>query len=370
MATIRLANVSKVYYKLPPPFLIQPLEEDEVRALDGVSLEIRDGETMSVLGPSGCGKTTLLRVVAGLEKPDNGYILFDGANMENVPPRDRNIGIVFQNYALYPHMQSDENIAFFFKLHKREAEIPARVRAVSKIMGIGFEALLSRKPPTLSGGEQQRVAVARCIAREPSLFLFDEPLSNLDARLRVQTRGELKRILTRFSTTGLYVTHDQREATALGDRLAIMRAGRVEQVGTYADLYRRPLNLFVAEFLGLPPMNTFHGYVTDQGGWAGDDFKWPKIRPGLDEGQRVVLGIRPEHISLQAGPNAISALVELVEPLFSERATLLHTTIGRATHCTVRAEADVVVEVGESVPLMFDAEELHLFDARTSRRLT
>ncbi len=368
MATIRLVNVTKVFYKSRPPTLVEPPAEDRVLALDSVNLEIREGETMSIVGPSGCGKTTLLRVVAGLEQPDSGYITYDGVDMHEVPPGERGIGIVFQNYALYPHMESQENIGFFFKLHKREEEIPERVRTVSKIMGVGFELLLSRKPPTLSGGERQRVAVARCIARDPRVFLFDEPLSNLDARLRVQTRGELKRILARYATTGLYVTHDQTEAIALGDRIAVMNLGRIEQVGPYADLYSRPSNLFVAEFLGVPPMNTFYGYVNDLGQWAGDDFKWPHIRHDLEEGRRLALGVRPEHIAVQESPHAIPAAVELVEPLFSERAHLLYTKIGR-TRCVVRAPADVVARTGETVPLTFDPERVYLFDLKTGRRL-
>ncbi|MBN1286672.1 MAG: ABC transporter ATP-binding protein [Anaerolineae bacterium] len=369
MAHIRLVSVSKKYYKNRP--LIPGAsegEEEVIMALDGVNLEIRDGETMSILGPSGCGKTTLLRVVAGLEKPDGGYVLFNGEDMENVPPRDRHIGIVFQNYALYPHMESQQNIGFFFKLHDREDEIPERVHAVSKIMGIGFDKLLDRRPPTLSGGEQQRVAVARCIARDPSLFLFDEPLSNLDAKLRVQTRGELKRILARYATTGLYVTHDQYEAFALGDRLAVMNLGRVEQVGTYTDLYYKPVNLFVAEFLGVPPMNTFRGYVNDRGGWSGDDFQWPIIRPGLEEGDRVVVGIRPEHIRVEESAHSVPAVVDLIEPLFAERAKLLYTKIG-LTRCNVRVGEAFPAKVGDTLPLTFQLDELHFFDTRTGARL-
>ncbi|GAB4441446.1 MAG: ABC transporter ATP-binding protein [Anaerolineae bacterium] len=369
MATIRLVNVTKYYYKGHSPGIIEPPEEERIVALDGVNLEVREGETMSVVGPSGCGKTTLLRIVAGLEHPDGGYVTYDGEDVRHVQPGDRGIGIVFQNYALYPHMESQENIGFFFRLHKREDEIPERVRTVSKIMGVGFEHLLSRKPPTLSGGERQRVAVARCIARDPRLFLFDEPLSNLDARLRVKTRGELKRILARYATTGIYVTHDQQEAIALGDRIAVMREGRIEQVGPYLDVYRRPANLFVAEFIGLPPMNTFYGYINDMGEWVGDDFRWPDVRPDLHEGDRVALGVRPEHIVVQGNGAGISAYVELVEPLFSERAHLLYTKIGRTT-CRVRVPASVAVRAHETVRLTFDPERVYLFDLKTGRRLS
>lgn len=367
MAHIRLVNVTKKFYKQPSSYT-DLTSTEQITALDGVNLEIRDGETVSLLGPSGCGKTTLLRVVAGLEQPESGYVLFDGEDMTNIPPRDRHIGIVFQNYALYPHMESRQNIGFFFKLHDRAEEIPERVHAVSKIMGIGFDALLDRHPPTLSGGEQQRVAVARCIARDPSLFLFDEPLSNLDAKLRVQTRGELKRILARYATTGLYVTHDQHEAFSIGDRLAVMHEGRVEQIGTYADLYYKPVNLFVAEFLGVPPMNIFPGYVNDRGGWSGDDFSWPTIRPGLDEGHRVMMGIRPEHIDIEESDRAVRATVELIEPLFAERAKLLYTKIG-PTRCAVRVAETFPVRVGDIVALTFNPDEILFFDAKTGARL-
>ena len=223
------------------------------RALDGVDLEVRDGETLAIIGPSGCGKSTLLRVVAGLEPVNSGRVLYDGQDVSAVPPGERGIGMVFQNYALYPHMESRGNLGFFFRLRRRrEEEIDERVRLTAEIMGLGFDELLERKPGTLSGGQQQRVAIGRCIARDPRLFLLDEPLSSLDARLRARTRVELKRLLTRFRITTIYVTHDQTEALALATRIAVMRRGRIEQAGVWDELYQRPANAFVAGFVGTP----------------------------------------------------------------------------------------------------------------------
>ena len=236
------------------------------RALDGVDLEVRDGETLAIIGPSGCGKSTLLRVVAGLEPVDSGRVLYDGQDVSAVPPGERGIGMVFQNYALYPHMESRGNLGFFFRLRRRrEEEIDERVRLTAEIMGLGFDELLERKPGTLSGGQQQRVAIGRCIARDPRLFLLDEPLSSLDARLRARTRVELKRLLTRFRITTIYVTHDQTEALALATRIAVMRRGRIEQAGVWDELYQRPANAFVAGFVGTPgtpPANLLPGTVS------------------------------------------------------------------------------------------------------------
>ncbi|MFH1085740.1 MAG: ABC transporter ATP-binding protein, partial [Chloroflexota bacterium] len=210
---------------------------EPVRALDDLSLTIQEGEAMAIVGPSGCGKSTLLRVVAGLETMDSGNVFYDDKLMNDVAPKDRGIGMVFQSYALYPHMKGEGNLAFFFKVRQRpDEEMLERIRITSEIMGIGFEMLLARKPGTLSGGQQQRVAIGRCIVRDPSLFLFDEPLSNLDAKLRVSTRIEIKRLLQRFKITAIYVTHDQTEAITLGDRIAVMRAGKIEQLGTYYEI--------------------------------------------------------------------------------------------------------------------------------------
>ena len=241
MATIRLDNVTKTFAAHQQSDHRATDQDDTgaqnsgpFAALDHVSLTIPDGQTLAVLGPSGCGKSTLLRVLAGLETEYTGHLYFDDQPMGDVPAKDRHIGMVFQNYALYPHFEGHGNRSFFFKLRKMtDEETDERIRITSEIMGIGFKQLLVRKPGTLSGGQQQRVAIARAIVRNPRLFLFDEPLSNLDAKLRSQTRVEIKRLLRQFQITAAYVTHDQMEAITLGDLVAVMRAGRVEQVGTF-----------------------------------------------------------------------------------------------------------------------------------------
>ena len=352
----------------------KPPEPQRPQALSHVNLEVRSGETLGILGPSGCGKTTLLKVIAGLIRPDSGTVLYDGEDMQDVSPGERGIGIVFQDYALYPHMVAQQNIGFFFQLHKRTAEIPDRVKQVSEIMGIGFEALLARKPPTLSGGERQRVAVARCIARDPRLFLFDEPLSNLDAQLRTKTRIELKRLLNRFRVTGVYVTHDQVEAIALCDRLAIMRDGHMEQVGSYQRLIDHPANTFVAGFVGIPPMNLFDGFWTDDG-WKGKSFDWP-LPEALRQtaGIRGVLGIRPQHVRIGVDLPLVGR-VTLVEPLLSERVLLVYLDIGAnpTNVCVVRLPQDdpaARVRMGDIVNLGFDADSLVLFDGLSTRRIT
>jgi ABC-type sugar transport system ATPase subunit len=288
MAEIRLENVTARYYRYalqqpPTAGLVRrgyasyqdkafvervtaqsdsgPRGTGTVVALDHLTLTIPDGETLAVIGPSGCGKSTLLKVIAGLEPPESGRVLYDGRDMATVKPGDRGIGMVFQSYALYPHMKGEGNLGFFFKIHRRPSEeMMERIRITSEIMGLDFDDLLPRSPKTLSGGQQQRVAIGRCIVRDPSLFLFDEPLSNLDAKLRSRTRVEIKRLLRRFAITSVYVTHDQTEAIALGDRLAVMREGRIEQVGTYHELWERPASAFVAGFVGTPAMNLVEGY--------------------------------------------------------------------------------------------------------------
>ncbi|MHB8750611.1 MAG: ABC transporter ATP-binding protein [Aggregatilineales bacterium] len=345
-------------------------EPPRPQALSHVTLEIRSGETMGILGPSGCGKTTLLKVIAGLIQPDSGTITYDGEDVTNVLPGERRIGIVFQDYALYPHMLSEQNIGFFFQMHNRAEEIPERVKQVSAIMGIGFDQLLSRKPPTLSGGERQRVAVARCIARDPRIFLFDEPLSNLDAKLRTQTRIELKRLLDRFRVTSVYVTHDQIEAIALCDRLALMRDGQIQQVGPYIRLIEQPVNTFVAGFLGIPPMNLFEGYWT-QTGWQGRAFEWP-LPPEQRQtaGRHGVLGVRPEQVTIAADA-PLSGTVSLIEPLVSERVVLVHLGIGQSM-CVARVPHESpasAVRLDETVHFGFDSARLMLFDGLSGKRL-
>ncbi len=367
-----------------------------VRALDGVDLHIHDGETLSVIGPSGCGKSTLLRVIAGLEAPDSGRVLYDGQDVAGVPPGERGIGMVFQNYALYPHMEGRGNLGFFFRVRRREPEVDERVRVTAEIMGLGFEELLTRKPGTLSGGQQQRVAIGRCIARDPKLFLLDEPLSNLDARLRARTRVELKRLLTRFHVTTVYVTHDQGEALALASRVAVMRRGRIEQVGTYAELYERPQNAFVAAFLGTPPANLLpgtigEGHVALPGGTLTLPRRWGEV---TTPGQPVLVGLRPERLRLLPlsgagsagdphaglpdagspdGPRqALPGTVATVESLLTERAQLVHVAQESAAgeiELIVRAPLEPPITRGRRVGVSFALDGALLFDAPSGRNL-
>jgi ABC-type sugar transport system ATPase subunit len=344
-----------------------------VKALDGVDLQIADGETVSVIGPSGCGKSTLLRVIAGLEKQDEGHVFYDTQDMSDVKPGDRGIGMVFQNYALYPHMESRNNLAFFFKIRKREMEVDERVKITSDIMGVGFDQLLDRKPKTLSGGQQQRVAIARCIVRDPKVFLFDEPLSNLDAKLRQRTRVEVKRLLSRFKITAVYVTHDQIEALALADRVAVMRQGRIEQIGPYDHLYRHPVNAFVAGFLGTPPASFLAATVQDGAvRLAGATMPLPaRWRAAVAADQSVLVGLRGEHVNLAppGEPGDLVGAVEVIEPLLAERAQLLHVRLDDGTSLIARASGDVAVSRGDRVPLRLDADQLMLFDAADERNL-
>ncbi|PJF36279.1 MAG: hypothetical protein CUN49_06295 [Candidatus Thermofonsia Clade 1 bacterium] len=338
-------------------------------ALDGVNLEIRHGETMGILGPSGCGKSTLLRAIAGLVPLSEGLITYDDQDMKDVPPGERGIGIVFQNYALYPNMTSYENVGFFLRLRKRDAEIPERVREVSRVMGIGFRALLDKHPGQLSGGERQRVAVARCIARDPKVFLFDEPLSNLDAKLRVQTRNELKRLINRYRVTGVYVTHDQHEALALCDRIAIMHEGRIEQVGTANTLYERPFSTLVATFFGYPPMNLFEGVVVENVWQAHTaDLHVPLKRDlALGEGRRITLGVRAEHMRL-VSEGGWRGEVVLLEPMPVQRAVMayLESPSGRFA---AQVPLEAGVRLGARLGFVPDPDRIHLFDTRSGNRL-
>ena len=257
--------------------------------IDDLSLNIRDGETMSIVGPSGCGKTTLLKVIAGLIKPDAGEVLYDSTRIEDIPVTERGIGMVFQNYALYPHMESRENIGFYDMIRRHPERIPERIRTIVEVMGVQIEHLLDRKPPTLSGGEQQRVAIARCLARDPSVFLFDEPLSNLDAKLRVETRIQIKRLLRHYQITSVYVTHDQTEAIALADRIAIMRAGKIEQVGTYRSYMSGRSTRLWRSFRA-----TADELVSGESLWGTlgrQPLEVAPIRPGA-HAQKILLGIR------------------------------------------------------------------------------
>ena len=404
MATIRLSKVSKEFgvqsgiarggaipwmrTSGPEAREGEDEEPDRVHALDRVDLTVPDGGTMAVLGPSGCGKSTLLRVISGLEADYSGELYYDDQNMMDVPPRDRYIGMVFQNYALYPHFEGHGNLSFFFRMRKApDEETEERIRVTSEIMGIGFNSLLQRKPGTLSGGQQQRVAIARAIVRRPRVFLFDEPLSNLDAKLRSQTRVEIKRLLRRFSITALYVTHDQTEAMALGDLVAVMRAGRIEQVGPFEEVRRQPANTFVAGFLGIPPMSLLPDAVVDQGGIvAGQGLRIvPKASQlqALRSGQRVTVGIPAESAKVivdEDGPkseaeggrqvpaNAWQGTVESVEPDYGRQVQFIGFRSGENL---LLGQADVRerIALGERIVVRFDDTGLHLFDDESGDRL-
>jgi ABC-type sugar transport system ATPase subunit len=387
MAEIELRDVSMIYsspprdlvsrvFNRPKDRLLEDLPADPsagVTALDHVTLIIPDGQTFVVLGPSGCGKSTLLRVVAGIEGRHTGRVLYDGVDMQTILPKDRYIGMVFQNYALYPHFKSEGNLSFFFRLHKfNDEETQERIRYVSELMGIGFDALLPRKPGVLSGGEQQRVAIARAIVRAPHLFLMDEPLSNLDAKLRVQTRSEIKRLLHRFGITTIYVTHDQVEALAFADQIVIMRSGKIEQVGPYQDIRERPANLFVAGFLGLPPMNLLSGgYVSGTKLVVGDALvPLPKrLYPVVRDGQHITLGVHAEAVSVapdstRPGTIQLRGEVDALEPDFAHHSQLVHLRSGSSTY-SGSCPVDQALRIGDRVPVELDQDELYFFDEDT-----
>ncbi|MBI3327366.1 MAG: ABC transporter ATP-binding protein [Nitrospinae bacterium] len=345
------------------------------KVLDDLSLTILPGETLSVVGPSGCGKSTLLRVIAGLLEPEVGDVYFDGEQMNGQPPRARHIGMVFQNYALYPHMPSQENLGFFWRLRRTpEQEITEKVRQTAHILGVGFDALLGRFPRQLSGGEQQRVALGRCIIRDPSAFLLDEPFANLDAHLRAQSRREVKKLLTTFAVTTVFVTHDQQEAAAMGDRLAVMREGGIVQVGTFKEVYEDPRDSFVAGFLGDPPISLLRcRYQAATRRLEGDGGVTVGIAGGhsmLEDGQEVLLGVRAEHVLLTSHPQegAMQARVSHIEPRFADRTKILYLELG-AQACVAKVPYDTTVTMGATVVIRFDPAKVLLFDAHTQRRL-
>ena len=366
MAEVSFHEVSKVF-------------PDGTPAVRDLTCTVRDGEFMVLVGPSGCGKTTALRMVAGLEQPSSGAIAIDDEVVNGVPPRARDIAMVFQNYALYPHKTVVENLSFGLKMHKLDkAQIEARVEEVSKLLAL--TDLLDRRPAQLSGGQRQRVAMGRALARSPRVFLLDEPLSNLDAQLRTQLRAELKQIHHRFPTTSIYVTHDQIEAMTLGDRIAVMNEGRLLQLGTPDEIYRSPQNLFVAGFIGSPPMNLLRGVASGGEVRAGD------LRcalPGVADGE-VVVGLRPEALSIRRGDEApfVPVRVDVVEALghelvmhgsvagrrvaaqADEKAGLAPLDESRAA-LIVRLAAREPVTVGEVVELAFATRDVHVFDPTT-----
>ncbi|MBO0737051.1 MAG: sn-glycerol-3-phosphate ABC transporter ATP-binding protein UgpC [Alphaproteobacteria bacterium] len=337
-----------------------------VTVLHGVDLAVGDGEMVVVVGASGCGKSTLLRLVAGLEQPSRGKVVLDGRDITARDPAERDIAMVFQNYALYPHMSVFDNMAYGLRIrHLPRAEIATRVHEAAALLGL--EELLVRKPRALSGGQRQRVAMGRAIVREPKLFLFDEPLSNLDAKLRVQMRAEIKRLQRRLGVTTLYVTHDQVEAMTLGDRLVVMREGRAAQAATPMEVFSRPADTYVAGFIGAPAMNFLPARLTEHGRAAALD-AGPLLafadgpRDG-EEGRRLAIGIRPEHVRLD--PEGIPLAVDLLEPLGSE--TLLHGRLSDATPLVVKLAGPA--PTGERFTVNLPPAAMHVFDADTGRRL-
>ncbi|MFN4154701.1 MAG: ABC transporter ATP-binding protein [Paracoccaceae bacterium] len=353
MATITLEKLAKNY--------------GAVQTIHGIDLAIGDGEFVALVGPSGCGKSTLLRMIAGLEDVSGGLLSIGDRVVNAVEPRDRDVAMVFQDYALYPHMTVEQNIGFGLKMRRTDAaDIAARVAEAAQILQI--EPLLQRRPAELSGGQRQRVAMGRAIVRRPSAFLFDEPLSNLDAKLRVEMRTEIKRLHGLLGRTTVYVTHDQVEALTLADRVVILKDGRIMQEGPPLTLYDQPANLFVAEFIGSPQMNMFAGTIAGDGqpGVRLDGFRLP-LSAQAAPGTAVKLGARPEAILLAEGsPPDLVTKVEVFEPLGSD--TMVSCRIA-GTMAVVRLSPEVPVARGMQLALRFDRRKLHLFDAASGNRI-
>jgi multiple sugar transport system ATP-binding protein len=348
-----------------------------VTVIPDLSLEIRDREFMVLVGPSGCGKSTALRMIAGLEEISSGTISIGDRVVNDVAPKDRDIAMVFQSYALYPHLSVRENLEFGLKIRKTpREEMDSRVQEAAQVLGIAD--LLDRKPKELSGGQRQRVAVGRAIVRKPAVFLFDEPLSNLDAKLRVQMRAEISHLQKRLQTTTVYVTHDQIEAMTMGHRIAVMKSGELQQVGTPLEVYERPANLFVAGFIGTPPMSFIPATLAEGGTvLAASGFRLPlpaALRPSLagQDGRKVVLGVRPENVREAArdGLGEVGRLtvhVDFVEPLGHE--VIVHGRIGDDV-LVAKADPHRAPEIGTDLPIEIELDALHLFDAATEQRLT
>jgi sn-glycerol 3-phosphate transport system ATP-binding protein len=344
----------------------------KTQVIHGITCEIADGEFIVILGPSGCGKSTVLRMVAGLEVITEGEIAIDGAVVNRLEPADRDIAMVFQNYALYPHMTVYNNMAYGLKIRRMpKAEIEKRVGNAAKILEL--TDFLDRKPRQLSGGQRQRVAMGRCIVREPKVFLFDEPLSNLDAKLRVQMRLEIRKLHEDLKITSIYVTHDQVEAMTLGDRLVVMNEGVVEQIGTPLEVYDRPSTVFVAGFIGSPSMNFMPARLDADGRRVefpgGESFQLPDEGLSAYKGQDVTLGIRPEHLIVtEKGAGLVDLKVDMIEALGAD--TLVHGYLGTdRTVVTVRVPGVMKVVAADILPLTCEPERLHLFDPQSGTRL-
>ena len=354
MSTVELRAIGKRY--------------GAAQVIQGIDLSVPHGELVALVGPSGCGKSTVLRMIAGLEEISDGEILIDGKVVNGKRPRERNIAMVFQNYALYPHMSVRDNMTLNMRISRLPRdEIADRVAKAADLLDI--TALLDRKPAQLSGGQRQRVAMGRAIVRDPSAFLFDEPLSNLDAKLRVQMRSEIKALHQKVGTTSIYVTHDQIEAMTLANRIVVMNAGRIEQVGTPIALYARPCNVFVAGFIGSPAMNLLPARATDEGTRAtlaeGRSVVLPPCTGGM-AGRGITLGIRPEHVVLDRDTAMGYARVTGVEPTGAQ--TFLQADIA-GTALTIVADGARRFDVGNALALELPRDDLHVFDRTTGQRL-
>jgi len=348
MASVTIRNLFKSFSGTP--------------VLQDISLDVADGEFVALVGPSGCGKSTLLRTIAGLEKVNDGEIAIDGHRMNETAPRDRDIAMVFQNYALYPHMSVAENMGFSLKLRDASKQtIAAEVQRAAKILGL--EALLERKPKQLSGGQRQRVAMGRAIVRNPKVFLFDEPLSNLDAKLRVQMRTEIRKIQKALCATVIYVTHDQVEAMTMADRIVVMRGGVIEQQGAPLDLFDWPKTAFVAGFIGSPSMNLIAGRITPEGFATSRGALLP-LPIGLTATGDALYGVRPEALRIVPHGTGIEATVVLIEPLGSETLVIL-SVAGEELQLLLRERATMAL--GQKLEILPVPDSVHLFDVSTGK---
>ncbi len=350
MAKIVLKNVNKIF-------------NDKAVGVKDINLAVNDKEFFVLVGPSGCGKSTTLRLIAGLEKPSSGEIYVGGKLINDIPPGKRDVTMVFQDYALYPHMTVYENLAFPLKLRKyKRKEINDKVQKAAKILGL--EGLLERKPKALSGGQRQRVALGRSIVRNPKVFLFDEPLSNLDAKLRIEMRAELKQLHQRLKATTIYVTHDQTEAMTMGDKICILNNGKIQQINDPLSLYNYPVNKFVASFIGTPSMNFFEGKLESNGTFGCEDFSI-KIAGSAPEVE-VILGIRPEDIYPVKQDTDIRGRITLVEPIGNE--IFLHLDVGK-THVVLRTSPTSDFKTGQAINLTFEKKKFHLFNKSEGLRI-
>ncbi len=357
MTTVTIEHVSKTFEA--------EHGASSVLAVDNVYLKLTSGDVLAILGPSGCGKSTLLRLIAGIFKPDRGRILYDEVDLNEIPLRERGVGMVFQEGALIPHWEARRSVGFYLNLRHRDEEVPEKLKQVSKITGIGLNKLMERRPAQLSGGEKQRIGIARALARDLKVLLFDEPFANLDAKYRAEARVELKRLLNAFPVTAVYVTHDQHEAIALSHRIAVMRSGKIEQVGTYQQLYSSPHNLFVAQFVGTPPINLFEGHAIE-GHWKGVNFGGYSVRKDLEDGTRLTLGIRPEHITLTV--DGTPCVVDQITPYLAERYQLVDVHANRE-HWSLMAPLDQHIQIGETLHCTLKSKEILVFDPKTGLRV-